>query len=101
MPQHLGYITLVVRDYDEAIAFFIQVLSFDLIEDSPSTDRQGRAKRWVLIAPPDPTVREFSSPKPPTPKKPAASAIRQEAASSSFSTLTISGGTTTGCAQKE
>jgi len=52
MPQHLGYITLVIRDYDEAIAFFTQVLGFDLIEDSPSTDRQGRAKRWVLIAPP-------------------------------------------------
>jgi catechol 2,3-dioxygenase-like lactoylglutathione lyase family enzyme len=52
MPQHLGYITLVVRDYDEAIAFFTQMLSFDLIEDSPSTDREDRAKRWILIAPP-------------------------------------------------
>jgi len=51
MPQQLGYITLVIRDYDEAIAFFTQVLGFDLVEDSSSTDRQNRAKRWVLIAP--------------------------------------------------
>lgn len=51
MPQNLGYVTLVVRDYDEAIAFFTGSLGFDLIEDSPSTDRQGRDKRWVLVAP--------------------------------------------------
>jgi catechol 2,3-dioxygenase-like lactoylglutathione lyase family enzyme len=52
MPQTLGYITLVVRDYDEAISFFTTKLGFDLIEDSPSTDRLGRDKRWVLVAPP-------------------------------------------------
>ncbi len=51
MPQTLGYVTLVVRDYDEAIAFFTESLGFELIEDTPSTDRQGRDKRWVLIAP--------------------------------------------------
>jgi catechol 2,3-dioxygenase-like lactoylglutathione lyase family enzyme len=51
MPQNLGYVTLVVRDYDEAIAFFTESLGFDLIEDTPSTDRQGREKRWVLVAP--------------------------------------------------
>jgi catechol 2,3-dioxygenase-like lactoylglutathione lyase family enzyme len=51
MPQTLGYITLVVRDYDEAILFFTHSLGFDLIEDSPSRDREGRDKRWVLIAP--------------------------------------------------
>jgi catechol 2,3-dioxygenase-like lactoylglutathione lyase family enzyme len=51
MPQNLGYVTLVVRDYDEAIAFFTESLGFALIEDSPSTDRQGREKRWVLVAP--------------------------------------------------
>ena len=55
MPQNIGYITLVVRDYDEAIAFFTQTLSFDLIEDSPSLDRSGHQKRWVLIAPPGST----------------------------------------------
>jgi len=55
MQQNLGYVTLVVRDYDEAISFFTRSLGFDLIEDSPSTDRQGRDKRWVLVAPPGST----------------------------------------------
>lgn len=52
MPQHIAHVCLVVRDYDEAIAYFTQTLGFTLIEDSPSEDRQGRDKRWVLIAPP-------------------------------------------------
>jgi catechol 2,3-dioxygenase-like lactoylglutathione lyase family enzyme len=47
----LGYVALVVRDYDEAIAFFTEKLGFAVIEDSASKDRQGRDKRWVLIAP--------------------------------------------------
>jgi lactoylglutathione lyase len=51
MSQSIGYITLVVRDYGEAIAFFTQSLGFDLIEDTPSKDRHGRDKRWVLVAP--------------------------------------------------
>lgn len=51
MLQTIANITLVVRDYDEAIAFFTQTLAFELIEDTPSKDRQGRDKRWVLIAP--------------------------------------------------
>ena len=52
MPQSIAHITLVVRDYDDAIAFFTKILNFELIEDTPSKDRQGRDKRWVLIAPP-------------------------------------------------
>jgi catechol 2,3-dioxygenase-like lactoylglutathione lyase family enzyme len=52
MAQTLGYVALVVRDYDEAITFFTQILGFALIEDSPSKDRTGEAKRWVLVAPP-------------------------------------------------
>ncbi len=51
MNQSLGYVALVVRDYDEAIAYFTQSLGFELIEDSGSKDRQGRDKRWVLVAP--------------------------------------------------
>lgn len=47
MSQMLGHVALVVRDYDEAIAFFTRILGFDLIED---TD-QGGGKRWVLVAP--------------------------------------------------
>jgi catechol 2,3-dioxygenase-like lactoylglutathione lyase family enzyme len=53
MSQTIGHITLVVRDYDEAIAFFTGSLGFDLIEDTPSKDRRGRDKRWVLVAPRD------------------------------------------------
>jgi catechol 2,3-dioxygenase-like lactoylglutathione lyase family enzyme len=51
MPE-IGYVALVVRDYDEAIAFYTGKLGFTLVEDSPSTDRAGQDKRWVLIAPP-------------------------------------------------
>jgi catechol 2,3-dioxygenase-like lactoylglutathione lyase family enzyme len=46
--QHLGAVTLVVRDYDEAIAFYVGKLGFDLIEDTAMSE----AKRWVLVAPP-------------------------------------------------
>lgn len=52
MPQTIGYISLLVRDYDEAIRFYTEVLGFDLIEDSASTDRAGQEKRWVLVSPP-------------------------------------------------
>jgi catechol 2,3-dioxygenase-like lactoylglutathione lyase family enzyme len=41
-------VTLLVRDYDEAIAWYTQVLGFDLVEDTP----MGAQKRWVLVAPP-------------------------------------------------
>lgn len=51
MRQTIAHVTLVVRDYDEAISFFTQSLDFDLIEDTPSKDREGRDKRWVLVAP--------------------------------------------------
>jgi len=53
MPQHIAHVSLLVRDYDEAIAFFTRSLGFELIEDTPSTDRRGRDKRWVLVAPPN------------------------------------------------
>ena len=46
MSQTIGYIALVVRDYDEAIAFNTNKLDFTLIEDKPVEN-----KRWVLIAP--------------------------------------------------
>lgn len=48
MPQTLGALTLLVRDYDEAIRFYTGVLGFDLLED---TDLGG-GKRWVRVAPP-------------------------------------------------
>jgi lactoylglutathione lyase len=48
MRQKIGYVALLVRDYDEAINYFTGVLRFTLVEDKRLTD----AKRWVLIAPP-------------------------------------------------
>jgi len=48
MPQSIGYIALVVRDYDKAIAFYTNVLGFTLVEDT----RLSEGKRWVLVAPP-------------------------------------------------
>lgn len=44
--------TLVVEDYDPAIAFFTEALGFDLIEDSPAQTNDGRPKRWVVVRPP-------------------------------------------------
>jgi catechol 2,3-dioxygenase-like lactoylglutathione lyase family enzyme len=48
---HLELVTLIVADYDEAIRFFVDVLEFDLVDDSPSTTNDGRPKRWVVVAP--------------------------------------------------
>ncbi|HVR25178.1 MAG TPA: VOC family protein [Candidatus Polarisedimenticolia bacterium] len=52
MAQTLGYVALVVRDYDEALSFFTQSLGFTVIEDSVAKDRNGQDKRWVLVRPP-------------------------------------------------
>lgn len=52
MPVHIEQATLIVEDYDEAIRFFVDVLGFDLVEDSPSTTNDGRPKRWVVVRPP-------------------------------------------------
>jgi len=48
MQQTLAAVSLVVRDYDEAIAFYTQQLSFTLVEDTVLSE----SKRWVVIAPP-------------------------------------------------
>jgi catechol 2,3-dioxygenase-like lactoylglutathione lyase family enzyme len=50
--MHLQLTALVVEDYDEAITFFVDVLGFELAEDSPSLTNDGRPKRWVVIRPP-------------------------------------------------
>lgn len=49
MKKHIGNITLVVRDYDEAITFYTQALGFTLLEDTA----HGDGKRWVRVAPRD------------------------------------------------
>ena len=46
--QRIAMMALVVRDYDEAIAYFTDVLGFELIEDTALSE----SKRWVVVAPP-------------------------------------------------
>ena len=52
MKQNIVHIALVVKDYDEALDFYVNKLQFDLIEDTylPEED-----KRWVVVAPPNST----------------------------------------------
>lgn len=49
MKQNLVLVALVVKDYDEALAFYIEKLKFTLIEDTYQPEQD---KRWVVIAPP-------------------------------------------------
>ena len=49
MQQRLGLVTLVVRDYDEALAFFVGKLGFTLVED---TEVPEQSKRWMVVSPP-------------------------------------------------
>lgn len=47
MKQTLAHVAIVVRDYDEAIAWYTGILGFDLVEDTTLAP----GKRWVLVAP--------------------------------------------------
>ena len=49
MQQSIVHIALVVRDYDEAIAFYVGKLGFELLDD---TWQPAQDKRWVVVAPP-------------------------------------------------
>ena len=49
MTQEIGYVALLVHDYDEAVAYFINVLGFEVMEDTALES----GKRWILIAPPN------------------------------------------------
>ena len=49
--SHLELVALIVREYDTAIDFFVNVLQFELVEDVPSLTNDGRAKRWVVVRP--------------------------------------------------
>ena len=61
MDQRVALITLVVDDYDRAIAFYVDALGFELVEDTPDTPRGAQAetgssdqlkpKRWVVVKP--------------------------------------------------
>ncbi|SCZ69405.1 Catechol 2,3-dioxygenase [Epibacterium ulvae] len=48
MTQKMAHVALVVRDYDEAIAYYTDVLGFDLIEDTYQPEQD---KRWVVVRP--------------------------------------------------
>jgi predicted enzyme related to lactoylglutathione lyase len=48
MQQSIGLVSLLVRDYDEALAFYVGKLGFDLVEDTPLPE----GKRWVVVGPP-------------------------------------------------
>ena len=53
-PSHVSFlelVTIIVEDYDDAIRFFVGVLGFELVEDSPSLTNDGRPKRWVVVRP--------------------------------------------------
>ena len=47
MKQYIAHITLLVRDYDEAINFYTQKLGFDLVDDTALNE----TKRWILVRP--------------------------------------------------
>ena len=49
--NHLDLVAVIVSDYDEAIAFFVNILDFDLVADEPSLTNDGRPKRWVIVRP--------------------------------------------------
>ncbi len=56
MMAYIELFTLVVREYDPAIDFFVKVLDFELAEDVPSLTNDGRSKRWVVVRPPGATT---------------------------------------------
>ena len=50
MRQFIAHVSVVVKDYDEAIDFYTKTLNFTLIEDTYLPEQD---KRWVLVAPPN------------------------------------------------
>ena len=48
MKQHIAAVTLLVPDYDEAVAYYVGKLGFKLVEDTALS----ATKRWVMVAPP-------------------------------------------------
>src|SRR4029079_7468143 len=49
--SHIDLVAVMGGDYDAAIRFFVDVLQFELVEDTPSLTNDGRAKRWVVVRP--------------------------------------------------
>jgi len=68
VKQAIAAVALVVPDYDPAIAFYVGVLGFELLEDTPL----GPDKRWVRVAPPGATETALLLAKAATPAQAAA-----------------------------
>ncbi len=68
MNQSLGLVSLVVRDYDEALAFFVGTLGFRLIEDTFVPEQ---SKRWVVVSPPGATESKLLLARASTPEQQA------------------------------
>jgi len=54
--MYIEQVALIVDDYDDAIRFFVGILGFELVEDSPALTNDGRPKRWVVVRPPGATT---------------------------------------------
>lgn len=50
MKQHLALVSILVADYDEALAWYTEKLGFTVVQDSDDT-RQGAGRRWVVVRP--------------------------------------------------
>jgi catechol 2,3-dioxygenase-like lactoylglutathione lyase family enzyme len=50
--MYVEQLALIVDEYEPAIDFFVGVLGFELVEDSPTLTNDGRPKRWVVVRPP-------------------------------------------------
>ena len=68
MKQSLLHVALVVRDYDEALAFFTEKLHFTVVEDVPIPEQ---SKRWVVVAPPGSTGASVLLARPSSPEQEA------------------------------
>ncbi|HEY1421603.1 MAG TPA: VOC family protein [Candidatus Dormibacteraeota bacterium] len=51
LSSTINLVAIVVDEYDPAIDFFVDVLGFELVEDSPSLTNDSRPKRWVVVRP--------------------------------------------------
>ena len=89
MNQSILHVALVVRDYDEAIAFFCGKLHFTLVEDTYQPEQD---KRWVLVAPPGSSGTTLLLARLPRPNRRSSSAGRVGAVCSSSCGRTTSGG---------
>ncbi len=49
---NLDLVALIVKEYEPAIRFFVDILQFELVEDTPSLTNDGRPRRWVVVRPP-------------------------------------------------